>query len=136
MIQKVAGLTSAKNNISFGATSKDLRTLIENSSMTPRNRNILLAVADQCDEFGRELSEPLSLKLGQPNQLPPEVASKKARGITLEVFDTRLNTERLPYQKPLKPTSYDEYFTQGHVINKILKDCGVKNPDVIEIGGK
>lgn len=137
MIQKInQSITTYKNktDISFKATPDDLLKIAATGSLSPQRRLLLTTTADSCKRFARELPSSFELKLLKDNNIPPDIADKKANGITIEDFIRKLKTNRVECR--VRNKSHSEFLSESHVIARILKKHGINNPDVIVIGGK
>lgn len=137
MITKVGHIqnnNSQMNNkkISFGATSKDFRELSQNLCNTPRRRIIFEEMDEKIEAYGREIEKPFELNLRQPNIIPPEIANKKAKGVTLEEFANKLRKEFFACR--YKGTTSFLMVPKGVVFSKVLEHMKVPNPDIIVIG--
>lgn len=126
-------LKQNKKEITFKATAEDVLKIADQSfNMNRKQGNSLRYIAEYCKEFGESLDKPFEIKLGQQNDIPAQIADKKAKGITLAEFERKLNHDLVGYQK--RNTTQIHYMPQSYGLKKLLELYKADKPDVLVIG--
>lgn len=124
-----------KSDIAFKATFAEFADLVEKMGDS-REARVLKPLARDCLEIGKVLQNAgkrYILGLDVDNFIPKDVAEiRSERGATVAQINKSLR--ELSFQPSKERASMEEAVSRGEIAKTALRQVGVKNPHLIELG--